>query len=173
MKLKHLFIGLLAVTLASCGGSEAPKTETAPAESMIETEAPAETPAEEVDENAVVLEIAGDDAMKFDKKELRVKEGQEVTVVLTHTGKMAKAAMGHNFVVLAAGTDMAEYATEAMQSPDTDYVIEGDQVIAHTSTIGGGETTKVTFTAPAAGTYKFLCTFPGHYAMMNGDFIVE
>ncbi|MEM6771051.1 MAG: plastocyanin/azurin family copper-binding protein, partial [Bacteroidota bacterium] len=27
--------------------------------------------------------------------------------------------------------------------------------------------------APAAGEYDFICTFPGHYGVMKGKFIVE
>ncbi len=70
---------------------------------------------------------------------------------------------------------MAEFAMEAIDAKDNDYIPasrEGD-VIAHTTTIGGGETAEVEFTAPAAGVYTFLCSFPGHSALMNGRFIVE
>ena len=46
-------------------------------------------------------------------------------------------------------------------------------VIAYTDLVGGGQTTSVEFNAPDAGTYDFLCSFPGHYAIMKGKFIVE
>jgi azurin len=39
--------------------------------------------------------------------------------------------------------------------------------------LGGGETTTIAFTAPAAGTYDYICSFPGHYGMMKGKLIVE
>ncbi|MDE0837988.1 MAG: plastocyanin/azurin family copper-binding protein [Kiritimatiellae bacterium] len=39
--------------------------------------------------------------------------------------------------------------------------------------LGPGEEDVVTFTAPAAGTYNYLCTFPGHYAVMNGVMTVK
>ena len=39
--------------------------------------------------------------------------------------------------------------------------------------IGGGETDVIEFPAPEKGTYEFLCSFPGHYGMMKGKFIVE
>ncbi|HRN94472.1 MAG TPA: plastocyanin/azurin family copper-binding protein, partial [Chitinophagales bacterium] len=85
------------------------------------------------------------------------------------------AAMGHNFVLLAQGTDLAKFATAAVAAKDNDYIPAdlASSVIAHTKTIGGGETTEVEFPAPAAGTYDFLCSFPGHSAMMKGKFIVE
>ena len=42
--------------------------------------------------------------------------------------------------------------------------------------IGGGEESSVTFNLSAleAGQdYIFFCSFPGHYALMKGQFIVE
>ncbi|MCF6350009.1 MAG: azurin [Flavobacteriaceae bacterium] len=120
----------------------------------------------------VELHLSSDDAMKFDKTELRVKEGQKVTLTLVHTGKIAKDLMGHNFVLLEQGTDLAKFAEKTMAAKETDY-IPSEGVIAHTGLIGGGETTTITFVAPAKGTYDFICSFPGHYGVMKGKFIVE
>jgi azurin len=39
--------------------------------------------------------------------------------------------------------------------------------------LGGGETDVIEFQAPPAGEYEFLCSFPGHYAMMRGKFVVK
>jgi azurin len=39
--------------------------------------------------------------------------------------------------------------------------------------IGGGEQTTITFDAPEKGVYDFICSFPGHVALMQGKFIVE
>ena len=77
--------------------------------------------------------------------------------------------------LLKAGVDMAKFASEAIKAKDTDYIPaarKGD-IVAHTKVIGGGESVTITFDAPAAGTYDFLCSFPGHYAIMKGKFIVE
>ena len=122
----------------------------------------------------VEIALAGDDAMKYDKSEIKVKAGQKVKLTLTHTGKMELKIMGHNFVLLKAGTDVAAFATKAIAAADNDYIPAGtDAVIVSTKTVGGGESTTVTFDAPAKGTYDFICSFPGHYAMMKGKFIVE
>jgi azurin len=89
-------------------------------------------------------------------------------------GQLPVEAMGHNFVLLKQGTDLASFATKAVEYPDNGYIPEGtDKVIAQTEMIGGGEVTSVTFEAPAAGTYDFICSFPGHYIQMQGKFIVE
>ena len=49
-------------------------------------------------------------------------------------------------------------------------------MLAATKMIGGGETTTVSFatSALAAGEdYAFFCSFPGHSAVMKGNFILE
>ena len=48
-----------------------------------------------------------------------------------------------------------------------------DAIIVHTEMIGGGEETTIEFDAPEAGEYDFLCSFPAHYAIMRGKFVVQ
>lgn len=126
-------------------------------------------------QKAVELVLESTDAMQFTKKELKVKAGQTVKLTLKHTGKLAKAAMGHNFVLLAAGTNVADFGQKAAQARDTEYIpkSEASKIIAHTKLIGGGESTTIEFKAPKKGTYTYICSFPGHYALMQGKFIVE
>lgn len=151
--------------LTACGGGNS--------EAEGEPETNTETTAEV--SNEATLSIDGNDQMQFDKKELTVKAGQKVTLTLHHSGTLAKAAMGHNWVLLKAGTDVASFAEKAVAAGEANEYIptEGDAVIAHTGLIGGGESTTVEFTAPAAGSYEFICSFPGHWSMMRGTLIVE
>lgn len=116
--------------------------------------------------------INSNDQMRFDMNEIRVKAGEKIKLTLNHTGKLPKNAMGHNFVLLEAGTDVAKFGQLAMNAKATEYIPEKG-VLAHTKLIGGGESTTIEFTAPKKGTYDFVCSFPGHYAMMKGKFIVE
>ena len=122
---------------------------------------------------SVNISISADDKMRFNKTELKVKEGHEVTLILIHTGKMLKDVMGHNFVLLKKGTDIADFASKALQAVDNGYIPQSKDIIANTKLIGGGESVTITFIAPAKGTYDFICSFPGHYGVMNGKFIVE
>lgn len=121
------------------------------------------------------LVLESTDAMQFTKKELKVKAGQTVKLTLKHTGKLAKTAMGHNFVLLAPGTDVAAFGQKAAQARDTEYIpaSEKSKILAHTKLIGGGESASVEFKAPKKGTYIYICSFPGHYALMQGKLIVE
>lgn len=118
--------------------------------------------------------LNGGDDMKFDLSEIRVREGAMVRLTLYHTGKAPKTAMGHNFILLKAGVSLDAFITKALEAKDNDYIPEdGSDIIVHTRLLGGGESDTIEFTAPAKGSYQFLCSFPGHAAMMNGQFIVE
>lgn len=152
--------------LTACGGGENKEAE-------MEPETNTETMAEE--SNEATLSIEGNDQMQYNKKELTVKAGASVTLTLKHTGTMAAETMGHNWVLLKQGTDVATFATAAVDAGmDNNYVpAASSDVIAFTKVIGGGESTTLEFTAPAAGSYEFICSFPGHWAMMRGTLIVE
>ena len=122
----------------------------------------------------VEITIESNDQMKFDLKEIKVKEGDTIVLTLKHVGKLPKAAMGHNWVLLSKGTEMGPYAQKAVQARDNEYIpADGEGTIAYTGLIGGGEEITIEFEAPAKGEYTFICSFPGHYALMNGTFIVE
>jgi len=121
------------------------------------------------------LEISGNDQIQYDKKELTVPATcKQITLTLHHTGKLPKEAMGHNWVLTLAA-DLQAVATAGMGAGvANNYLQPGDKrVIAATKTIGGGETTSVTFSSSllkAGGAYKYECTFPGHNALMQGVF---
>lgn len=122
--------------------------------------------------------IAGTDAMQFDKKEIVISKAcKKFTVTLKHTGTLAKATMGHNWV-LTKTEDQQGVATEGMSAGlDKNYLKPGDaRVIAASKIIGGGESTtvEVPLNKLSKGTsYSFFCSFPGHYALMKGTLTRE
>ena len=124
------------------------------------------------------LEIGGNDLMQYDKSELSAPAScKEITVTLHHTGKLPKEAMGHDWVLVNT-PDLNAVASGGMAAGlANDYITPGDKrVLAHTKTIGGGETTGVTFatsTLKQGGAYSYLCTFPGHAALMHGTFKLQ
>lgn len=121
-----------------------------------------------------VITIEGDDKMMFNKSVLRVAAGETITLTLKHSGKLDKNAMGHNFVVLTKGTDMNAFAKKAMSAKNNDYIppSESASIIAYTKLLGGGESDTITFKITEKGSYDFLCSFPGHVALMKGKLIV-
>jgi len=123
------------------------------------------------------LTIEGNDQIQFDKKEMRVSSScQEVTVTLRHVGQLAANVMGHNWV-LTATEDYMPVAQAGQAAGPPNYVPANDErVIAATAVIGGGEEVSVTFdlsNLEPGGDYTYFCTFPGHFVLMNGKFIIE
>jgi len=121
------------------------------------------------------VEISGNDLMQYDKRELAVPATcKEITVTLHHAGKQPREAMGHDWVLVKTADLAAVDQAGLTAGLADDYLKPGDQrVLAHTRVIGGGETTSVTFPASIltkGGDYSYLCTFPGHSALMHGKF---
>ncbi|HYL70307.1 MAG TPA: azurin [Candidatus Dormibacteraeota bacterium] len=121
------------------------------------------------------VEISGNDVMQYDKKELAVPATcREITVTLHHVGKQPREAMGHDWVLVKTPNLAAVAQAGIGAGLANNYLVPGDKrVLAHTRVIGGGESTSVTFSASIltrGADYSYLCTFPGHSALMHGKF---
>ena len=116
------------------------------------------------------LEISvNGDALEFDASSFSVDAGSQVTLTFANVS----TAFQHNWVLAQDGTkdDVAQRGTA---HPGTDWVQPDDpDVIDNTKLLNAGTTGSVTFTAPPAGTYQFVCTFPGHNFTMFGTFEVS
>ena len=121
--------------------------------------------------------ITGNDTMQFDKREFTVKSGEKVELEFKNIGKLPKIAMGHNLVILKKGISSLKFGQKVMSlgASATNALPEGsmEDVIAATKLLGPGESETLTFTAPEAGDYQFVCSFPGHFAMMRGIMVVK
>ena len=122
--------------------------------------------------------ITGNDTMQFDVKNFNVKAGEKVKLTLKNVGQVPKIAMGHNLVVLKKGITAIGFGQKALGAganatnalPDS---LKGE-VIAATKLLGPGESETIEFTAPKeAGSYEYVCTFPGHFALMRGTMSVK
>lgn len=134
----------------------------------------APSPLRAADEKKV--QIQANDLMKYDVTSIDAAPGQKVTVTLTNIGKLPKVAMAHNFVLLKAGADVSAFAAAAMTHQAEGYMPPemADKVIAACKLVGPGESDTVSFIAPAAGAYDYICTFPGHaLAGMRGTLNVK
>jgi azurin len=143
-----------------------------------QTPAPAAKPAADKPAGAArTVEIIGTDDMKFNTTEIAAKKGEQLRIRLTAKGVMPKIAMAHNVVVLKKTADPAAFATAAASARATDFIPAANKadVIASTGLAGNGETVEVVFKVPAeAGSYPFLCTFPGHFVVgMKGNLVVK
>jgi len=107
--------------------------------------------------------------MAYDRTKIYVEAGKPVVFVLENPD-----IMPHNLVIVTPNA-MAEIglAAEAIAlTPDgqaRQYVPNSPKVLHPSRLLSPGETQRMSFTAPTAvGDYPFLCTFPGHWRVMNG-----
>ena len=107
--------------------------------------------------------------LKFDLDELTVAPGQLVEIVFFNSDQMQ-----HNFLLGTPGSldQIGTAADRLAQSPNAvaqQYVPEIPQVLVSTKLVDPGQTVTFQFRAPAeAGQYPYVCTFPGHWRLMNG-----
>jgi azurin len=107
--------------------------------------------------------------MKFALPEFTVKPGQRVRITLTNPDDLQ-----HNMLIIRPGTIEAvgALADAMMAAPDAaerGYVPPTPDVMWYTSLVDPGESTVLEFTAPRqSGDYPYLCTFPGHWRIMQG-----
>ena len=130
---------------------------------------------EKVDQTLV---ITADDKMMYGTTTFEVKTGTKVKVSLKNVGMIPKIAMGHNFVLLKKGETAFAFGPQVIVnggSHDNGFIPSKDKkkILAYTKMLGPGEEDTVIFTAPEPGEYEYLCTFPGHFALMRGKMTVK
>jgi azurin len=122
---------------------------------------------------AVTFDLtAPGESLAFEPTTLTASAGQEVTINFAN----GSAVQQHNWVLVNGGESVAsQIAADGITAgPGANY-LPADQanIIAATGLANGGETVSVSFTAPAAGTYQYICTVPGHYPLMQGTLTVQ
>jgi len=156
----------------------APTDTLAPTETRVPTETPAVTPTKppwftprfKPTPSATLNIGAYGDALAFDLDEMATIAGVEVVISFNNYSSINS----HSLVIVQDGTKDAVATDGVMAGPTNNWVAPGDaRVIANTVVLNPGESGEVRFTAPDSGTYQFVCTFPGHYFTMFGDFIVN
>jgi azurin len=117
------------------------------------------------------ISTAGE-ALQYAPAALNATAGQQVQV----TFKNGSAAQKHNWVLVKGGDDVAQKVDDAGAAAGeaAGYIPSDPNIISSVKLLNGSESGTASFAAPAAGTYTFLCTFPGHYvAGMKGTLTVK
>jgi len=105
--------------------------------------------------------------LKFDISEIEVKAGSKIKLVFNNNDDML-----HNLVITKPGTVNA--VGEAglnlgLKGSDMNYVPKTNDVLFHSNIVEPEKSESIYFIAPKqAGTYSYVCTFPGHYTLMQG-----
>ena len=112
--------------------------------------------------------------MSYSIKQFTVKSSLPVEIHFTN-----RDVIRHNILIIEPGSleMVGRMADEMATSPDgikKEWVPEIPEVLFHTPLISKGDKYILKFIAPAKkGKYPFVCTFPTHWRMMNGEMIVE
>lgn len=107
--------------------------------------------------------------MAYDKTLLQATAGQKIEIVLTNRDEMP-----HNLVLIEAGSleSFGKLVDEFLQNPDAaamEYVPKSRYILGATDMLDPGEKGRIQITLPdEPGDYPFICTFPGHWRMMQG-----
>ena len=118
------------------------------------------------------LTIGTKPGLKFDTDQLEVKAGSRVKLVFNNNDDML-----HNFVITTPGA--ANMVGEAalklnLNGPKMNYVPNTPNVLYHTNILQPESAESIYFTAPTTpGDYQFVCSFPGHYSLMQGTLKVK
>jgi azurin len=110
--------------------------------------------------------------MRFRETAIAATAGETLRVVFENTA--TSPAMSHNVLFVADRESIHPVGRAAMGAADRDYIPDHPAVIASTPMAAPGETVEVTFTVPAEpGEYPYICTYPGHYLVMQGVLFVD
>ena len=106
----------------------------------------------------------------YDVTEIRTKAGERLVLRYVNASDMA-----HNLVVVKTEADITPVGIAAITAQAAEFVPkqEKDRIVAASRLANPGETVLVEFTAPGPGVYPYICTFSGHFTVMQGRLIVE
>ncbi|RAJ93138.1 putative membrane-bound dehydrogenase-like protein [Larkinella arboricola] len=113
--------------------------------------------------------VAIEAKMAFDKKSLTVPAGRAVTLVFENPDLMP-----HNVVIVKPGSaEKVGEAADAMASLkdgfEKHFVPSTPDVLFATPLVNSGKSFRLEFKAPTQpGEYPFICSFPGHWRVMQG-----
>tara|TARA_R110000850_G_scaffold62777_15_gene142528 strand:+ start:963 stop:1427 length:465 start_codon:yes stop_codon:yes gene_type:complete len=110
----------------------------------------------------------------YDVKEFTVKPGQTVKITLVNPAESV-TRQPHNLLIVKPGKRDVVGMAANMGLSDPEFLTtkqaipESEDILFHSKLVQPGEEDVLEFTAPAeAGDYPYLCTYPGHWAIMNG-----
>ena len=112
--------------------------------------------------------------LEYETTLLHATAGQNVEIRLNNVDQMP-----HNMVIIQIGSleSFGKLVDQFVTSPDAaakEYIPDSRYVIASTDMLDPGETGVIQFTAPnQPGEYPFVCTFPGHWTIMQGVLVVS
>lgn len=115
----------------------------------------------------------------YDKTAFTVKAGQKVKLTLVNPADSV-TRQPHNVLIVKPGKKDAVgmAANQGLTDPEfittKQAVPDSEDILHHSKLVQPGDEDTIEFTAPEEpGEYPYLCTYPGHWMLMNGVMTVE
>jgi putative membrane-bound dehydrogenase-like protein len=120
-----------------------------------------------------VLKISAAEGLKFNTSTLEAKAGRAIAIIVANPDLLQ-----HNFVLGKQGSmqrlgNAADKLITAPNAIEIEYVPQSEDVLSATGLLDPGVTTILKIGPLSAGTYPYLCTFPGHWRIMQGVLTVR
>ena len=134
---------------------------------------PEDTASESSDEATVIIIKTIQNQMKYSVTEFEVEAGKPVEIIFDNNDFMQ-----HNMVIIKPGEKetvgaAADKIAMAADGAERNYVPTMPEILFATAIINPNDKGVLKFTAPTKpGIYPYICTFPGHWRIMQGTMIV-
>ena len=120
----------------------------------------------------VTIEV--DKNLSYKVRSFEARAGEAIELTLKNPD-----AVPHNWALVKPGTlaKVGDLVNKIIAEPDAasrHYIPRSSDVLVYTDIVGPQEQFSIRFRAPKTpGRYPYLCTFPGHWMVMNGEMIVK
>lgn len=120
------------------------------------------------------IRIESRENLQFSTKVLSATAGEAIKLTFTNPD-----VVPHNWALIQRGSleKIGDLTNRLVGEPDAylrHYVPESGDVICYTDVVEPSGAFSIFFNAPKEpGRYPFLCTFPGHWMVMNGELVVD
>lgn len=124
--------------------------------------------------DARMVRIESRDNLQFSTRTLEAIAGETIKLTFGNPD-----VVPHNWALIRPGTleKIGNLANRLVNDPDAflrHYVPESQDVICYTDVVDPKGEEAIYFRVPKEpGRYPYLCTFPGHWMVMNGELIVK
>jgi azurin len=121
---------------------------------------------------AVTIEV--DKNLSYKVRSFAAKAGEAIELTLINPDSVP-----HNWALVKPGSlaKVGDLVNKIITEPDAasrHYIPRTDLVLVYTDVVPAQEQFTIRFRAPSKpGRYPYLCTFPGHWMVMNGEMIVH
>jgi azurin len=112
--------------------------------------------------------------LSFETRQFTVRAGENIKLTFSNPD-----VVPHNWILVKPGSlervgDLTNKLVADPEAVTRHYVPRSDDVLCYTDIVAPRDSFTIYFRAPLQkGRYPYLCSFPGHWMVMNGQMIVE